>query len=169
MNKERGVLLGEFESLLRREAGFYVSLIELTKREQKALIKNNLEEIEAVTRGIENMTVELRKSENARSTYLKEMKDHMPASNEELTVSMLIAAVEEPFRSRLQALYKELAARMKEVHYLNEYNASLVRHSMEYTHYLLSLFTGTPGKQKVYSSNGMLNNGDQAKLLDSKA
>ena len=169
INKDRDILLSEFENLLRGEAVFYVSLIELARQEQKVLVKNNIKDLESITHAIENMTVDLRKSANAGIVYLDKLKHYFSSGTEELTLSSLIAVIDEPFRSRFKGLQKELAAHMKEVHYLNECNASLVRHSLEYTNYLLSLFTGTSERSKVYTAAGTLNKCESTKLLDRHA
>lgn len=162
------ILLIDLERILEGELGCYLSLIELAKRQQDALIKNRIDDIFQVTREMENCTIDIRRKEADRLALMARLKEFLPLKAKDPTLNQLLEHLEDPSKSRYRTMQEKLLQAMKEVHFLNQHNASLVKHSLQYTNYLMTLFTGAT-EGPVYGVTGEKKAQDSRKLIDSQA
>jgi flagellar biosynthesis/type III secretory pathway chaperone len=165
MNNQLEALLSHVERLLQDEIGCYATLAGLCRQQQQILVQRKVEALIDITKQIEKQAIVVREKEEARAAAMELLLPRIGLSEKEMTLSGIIAVLEEPFQSRFSAIQQRLIGLVKEVHFLNEYNASLIKCSLEYTDYILSLVTGIRN-HPIYNSSGDVGKSEIIKFLD---
>jgi len=153
--------------ILKKEANLYEKLLGLCREEKGVIIKGDLKTLERITKGQEDLFLELRAWEKARQLLIKDLRKVLSLS-EEVTFSQLIKKLREPFASQCKQLQKRIVSLMKDIEQVNKTNTSLITYSIKFIDDCFALLTETK-EIPLYTSNGKSGKKEQRKkLLDQK-
>lgn len=142
---------------LAQEKEVYTQLLQLAKQKSEALIKNNLEEIEAI---LEQESEFLKKLsainvlQTGTLSKIAEKKglDHIPNLTE--VINMIDLSKE---KQTLITIQNEFHALIKELRAQNDQNQRLVETHLQYTSFCLELLTQNEAVGDLYGSSGHVN------------
>jgi flagellar biosynthesis/type III secretory pathway chaperone len=143
------------EDILAEQLSTYQELITLSRGEQRCLVQGRADDLPAITAAKESALSRISVLEERRQHAVRLLPIAYDGDRGKLNLQALSALLPEVWKRRYQELQRRLSAALEELHFLNEYNASLIRHCLEYTSYLLSFLTGD-ANAPLYTGAGEL-------------
>ena len=121
---------------LKKQASIYKELYSIEERKQKALLDNNLKEIEATTLLEEHLILEAGKLDQERLLWSGQIGNELGQDPEDLTLAELAERfpVLEDVRGELEQILRSL----KEMH---EVNTQLLKQAMKIVEFTIGLLT----------------------------
>ena len=127
-----GTVLENLASILDEQAEVYESLVELSRRKQRIIVRGGSGEFEAILEGEQALVWQAGRLEEMRLGLQQRLAGHLNLSPEELTMSRVLERCEEPMGGRLKALQKRIFSVLGELGRLNEVNTQLLKKSLSY-------------------------------------
>jgi len=153
--------------ILGKEVNLYERLLRFCQKEREVIIKGDLKTLEKITKGQEDLFLELRAWEKARQILMKDLRKALSLSGE-VTLSQIMKRVNKPSASQLKNLQKRIVSLMRKVDQANKTNISLITYSIKFIDDCFARLTETK-EVPVYASNGQSGKKEQRrKLLDQK-
>lgn len=133
---------------LKRQALLYQELKDYAQRKQQALVKNDLQGIEAITVREEQLIMETSLLENERLLWAEKIAGRLGKAPEDITLSEL--AERFPELTEVKVDLEEVLSNLQE---LNELNTQLLKQAIKVVDLSLSLMTSQP-QNNVYNRPG---------------
>jgi flagellar biosynthesis/type III secretory pathway chaperone len=133
---------------LKAQAGIYKELKQLAELKQQALVKNNLQELEAITVREEQLIMAAAKLEKERLVWAEWVAQLIGKPSEKITLVEL--AERYPQLSDVRTELESVLAGLKEVH---ELNTELLKQAIKIVDFTLSMLTAQPSGS-IYNRPG---------------
>lgn len=146
--------LDELIGILEEEMRHYGHLVSLIDEERDLLAAGRIREIEQITLGLAHVAEKVEFLEKRRAEVVAGLarQRQLPAE----TLSALIAATSEPQRSRLETLGAELRHLALTAETGNQYNALLIRESLDFIYETFRAAAEELGETATYGARGRL-------------
>lgn len=139
--------------IIGREAALFESFLELLKRQQRALVEHDLEELNRVT-ALQREKLQLSRQLNAeRERVLVEIK-RTNAIEGDLTVSRLLDMVDRNRAGQLSELRDSILALNDQITKTRNQNAMLLNRSREYIRKTMEMLSHIASPRTTYSASG---------------
>jgi hypothetical protein len=155
-NSVSEVLQSLNENLIR-QVTLYEEFNNQEREKQKALLGNNLHEIETITAREEQLLIEASRLEKERLLWAKHIARDLEKAPEDLTLAEL--AVHFPVLERVRLDLDRVVSRLQEIH---EINAQLLQQAMKVVEFTLGMFTHQ--ERNTYTHPSCKENEGNAKL-----
>lgn len=147
---------------LEKQTEVYVELGLLLESQQKAIIDDNLTELEEVTIKQSGLARYLSDLEKKRIEVLNQVADNLGLNPEVLTIKVLVEYLPEKYRKFYDSVVIQLKDSLKRTQMLNKQNKDLLEVSLIYINYSLSLLAG------AHSSSGYGQSGQEQEVGNAK-
>jgi len=121
---------------LKQQVAIYEELNELEREKQKALIKNNLQEIELITAGQEPLLLGASRLEKERLLWAEQIGRDLGKACEDLTLAEL--AVHFPLLEEVRLELDRVVGQLQEIH---EINSQLLQQGMKVVEFTVGMLT----------------------------
>jgi len=159
--------LASLVEILETQARLYKDLLALAKEKQPVLVKGDLAKLEELTKKEREIVFQVGRLEEQRFKVQQVLANHFGVSGTELTISFLAKKIEDPFKTRLTGLGRELTVTLDELRNNNELNTQLIEQSLGYIDYMVNLLTSLDDTPTYQGQHG--NNSQQtSRLFDKK-
>jgi len=148
---------------LHKQARLYAELNELAGRKQEALVRNNLQQLEAITVREEQLILEAGHLEKERLGWSEQIGRALGRAAEEVTLAELAAKYPE-----LESVRQELEGTVASLREAHELNAQLLQQALKVVDFTVGLLTQP--SETTYARPGSSNRGAarRAPLVDRK-
>jgi flagellar biosynthesis/type III secretory pathway chaperone len=143
---------------LKNQARLYDELKQLAEFKQQALVKNNLQEIEAVTVREEQLLLEGARLEKERLLWAEQIAQVMGKPAEKITLTEL--AVRYPELQEVKVDLEKVLTGLKDVH---EVNTQLLKQAIKIVDITLGMFTTNPSGN-IYNRPGKKENDSNQRI-----
>ena len=130
---------------LREQVERYNELLTLEGHKQKALIENNLQEIESITAQEESLIIKVNRLEKERLLWAKQIGRELGKTPEDLTLAEL--AEHFPALEGVRLDLDRVVARLQEIH---EINSQLLHQALKIVDYTVGLLTHQESNTYTY-------------------
>ena len=138
--------------LIGEEVLIFETFLQYLNRQQEALVNNNLEALQTVTRDQELLAVRTTQVEQERKALVAELSVDLKRDQHDLTLSELTKLVSEPESNQIHSLQNTLLGLHDQISTIKARNDFLIRKSMEYINTTMSqLGLAEPPEKKTYS------------------
>lgn len=134
---------------LREQVELYNKLLTLEENKQKALIKNNIQEIELITAQEEVFITKVNALEKERLMWAEQIGRELEKKPEDLTLAELACYF--PMLEEVRIALDQVVVRLKEVH---EINAQLLKQAMKIVDYTVGLLTHQESNTYTHPDKG---------------
>lgn len=138
-------LMEELISTLSQEKDVYLTLLPIAEEKTKAIVANDLEELQKVTDREKEMVDRVNALERKRSEVINNMGIVLGRKPQELTLTELICVAEKQPRDKkvLTELKDALGTAVRKLEDINERNKMLIQHSLEMIEFNMNLIQST--------------------------
>ena len=138
-------LMEELISTLSQEKDLYVALLPIAEEKTKAIVANDLEQLQEITDREQEAVGRVNALERKRNEVINNMGIVLGRKPQELTLTELIRVTEKQPKDRemLSGLKDELGHAVKRLADLNERNQVLIQHSLEMIEFNMNLVQST--------------------------
>lgn len=138
-------LMEELISTLSQEKDVYLALLPIAEEKTKAIVANDLEELQKVTDREKEMVDRVNALERKRSEVINNMGIVLGRKPQELTLTELICVAEKQPRDKavLTELKDALGTAVRKLEDINERNKVLIQHSLEMIEFNMNLIQST--------------------------
>ncbi|MGB5106862.1 MAG: flagellar protein FlgN [Candidatus Zixiibacteriota bacterium] len=119
-------------SLIGEEVLIFETFLQYLNRQQEALVKNDLEGLQVVTRDQEILSQRTTAVEQERKALVAEISIGLERDQDDLTLTELTKLVSEPESNQIHALQSTLLNLHEQISTIKSRNDFLIRKSMEY-------------------------------------
>ncbi len=155
-------LFSSLKALLSSENKVIISLIGLSVKEEKALVKNDPRALVEITRLQKQDIGKLVSLEGRRAEIQQQLTRRLRLEEGALLRDILPYAGEE--RDELMRVSEELKKNYQKLHEQNAINRMLLRQSLNYVNRILQVLL--PERETVYSSTGRVETSGETALLN---
>ena len=124
--------------LIGEEVLIFETFLQYLNRQQEALVNNNLEALQTVTRDQEQLAQRTTQVEQERRNLVAEISFDLQRDHHDLTLTELTKLVSEPESNQIHALQTTLLGLHEQISTLKSRNDFLIRKSMEYINTTMS-------------------------------
>lgn len=124
--------------LIGEEVLIFETFLQYLNRQQEALVNNNLEALQSVTRDQELLAQRTTQVEQERRNLVAEISFDLQRDQHDLTLTELTKLVSEPESNQIHALQNTLLGLHEQISTLKTRNDFLIRKSMEYINTTMS-------------------------------
>lgn len=124
--------------LIGEEVLIFETFLQYLNRQQEALVGNNLEALQNVTRDQELLAVRTTQVEQERRALVAEISVELQRDQHDLTLSELTKLVSEPDSNQIHSLQNTLLGLHEQISTIKARNDFLIRKSMEYINTTMS-------------------------------
>lgn len=118
--------------LIGEEVLIFETFLQYLNRQQEALVNNNLEALQTVTRDQEQLAVRTTQVEQERRALVAELSAELRRDQHDLTLTELTKLVSEPESNQIHSLQNTLLGLHDQISAIKARNDFLIRKSMEY-------------------------------------
>ncbi len=159
---------GIFEQLihlLEKETELLGSLLQVLEKEGRAIAGSNTEALNEAVDGKEKLLLSIQALEDQREGVIVDVAERLDRKPNELTLSVLVQTIGEPYSSSLAALRSKLSKLTGEIKKMNGKNRSLLTYSLEFVRKMLSIFGKLVPSEKVYIQTGKVRESEKTGIL----
>lgn len=147
---------------LHQQKSAYAHILELSKREQKAIVESDAPQVNELVKQVWNVLSETSRLEDRRIDLLKRYCAGMGEAYSEQTLSSIISRVDSEAAAELEGLKAELSAILKEQSSVNQLNKELLELHFQYISFIIdtamqqsqpSSFYGAAGEERMDQSS----------------
>ena len=142
--------------LVQKEVEMFQALLDLMESEQKALIVQDVAEIEKTVSSQREVAVNAVALERARTKLVAELSQELGETASELTLKSLIDRIEGEHSNHLGEMRETLIAMHEKIQNANKQNALLIKQSMKYVDKSLQILAGDGPETGVYAQSGKI-------------
>lgn len=153
------LLVVKLIEVVNAEIRVFNHLLEVLQQEQRALLDDDLQGIEASIAAKQEAAEEARRLESERTLVAQKLARRLELEPGNSTLARLIEAVEGWQGEELTRMRQTLLELNQKIRSTNENNAFLIRQSMRYTDRCLDILSGQPGNRGVYGQFGKARRG----------
>jgi len=157
----------ELKKIFEEEIKIYQEILKISKDKTDTIKENKVKELEAITRSEEELVAKVIELEKKRIAKVKDICKQYGKPEESLKVDELCEFIEDG-KEELQAFKSEITQILKELKKVNNLNDALIKNSLEYINFAVSLATGKQQNSMIYEQKGRNNTQGQRNILDIK-
>lgn len=134
-------LINSYAEVLAEERELCRSLLAKAMTKKDVLVRGDIAALEEIVRVEEEMIHLAGRLEQRRLEYHRQLAQSLGLTEEELSVERLIVLARDA-GCELETVLSDLKEILTELGQINEINAALIRQSLDFVNFSLSLFTG---------------------------
>lgn len=161
-------LVQQLIEILKREASLFETFLTLSARQQAALVKNDLNELNAATEQLREKVIEANLAAKKREELIRNISADM-GSRENLTITKLMKAVASGQSETLGNLRHTLLDFQQKIAKINSQNEMLINHSRENIMKTMQLLARLTANDKSYVNDGKPSSTQTSLTLDRRA
>lgn len=142
---------------LVKEKEVYSQLLRLARNKTEALIKNDLETIEAILKSESEALKKLGELNTLQTGTLSKIAEKMALSQQPNLSEIIEMTDNEQDRQTLVAIQNDFHTLIKELRTQNEQNQRLLETQLQYTSFCIELMTQNDAVGDLYGSSGHIN------------
>ena len=147
-------LLEDLLASLDREAEIYQDLLLLLQREKQVLAGPTLQDLDECNREKETLICKAGTLGETRRLLLEKLAEELKIPFEELTLRRLGGMIKEPFSHEVKSRRSTLLSLFHSIRETNEFNESLINHSLNCVTGSLSLLSNLVSSGSTYLDTG---------------
>ena len=147
-------LIAELIQVVNEEIRLFHALLDELRREQLAIVNDNLEAIEKSAADKQRYAEQAAAAEVRRQQLVVELSEGLNIGSDQIDLSRLIEAIDQQHSSQLREMRETLLDLNNKIRGANENNSFLIRQSIRYTDRCLDILTGHPGDRGMYGKFG---------------
>ena len=140
--------------LVQKEVDTFRALLDSMEIEQKALISQDVPEIEKAIGLQRDLATNAGALERARVKLVGEISRELGETAKDLTLKRLIDRIEGPHSQQLSKMRETLLSMHEKIQTANKQNSLLIKQSMKYVDKSLQIMTGDGPATGVYAESG---------------
>ena len=149
-------LLKKLLAILEQKDRHFKQLLDLVKQEKESIVHNRTEELQDLVGRQEQMVKTTAQLEKERIKLTWQIAEGLKIPGKQVTMSQIITAVSEPYKSGLTKMYNQIVATLQEMDGLNKINAELVKSSLNYINFSLKTFNKASNINPTYEGSGKI-------------
>ena len=155
-------LMEELLSTLSQEKDLYLALLPIAEEKTKAIVANNLDELQEITNREQQAVGRISALERKRDEVIQNMGIVLGRKPQELTLAALIRITDKQPKDQaaLTKLKDELGAAVKQLADVNERNNVLIKHSLDMIQFNMNLLQST----RMVQGNNYTKNAGESEL-----
>ncbi len=166
-------LMEELLSTLSQEKDLYLALLPIAEEKTKAIVANNLDELQEITNREQQAVGRISALERKRDEVIQNMGIVLGRKPRELTLAELIRITDKQPKDQaaLTKLKDELGAAVKQLADVNERNNVLIKHSLDMIQFNMNLLQSTrmvQGNNYTKSAGESMPGATQTGMFDAK-
>ncbi|MBO5354380.1 MAG: flagellar protein FlgN [Lachnospiraceae bacterium] len=166
-------LMEELIATLRQEAEAYQELLPVVEQKTKAIIANDLKQVQAITELEQETIGKINGLEKKRTGIIKNIGIVLNKKEADLTLPKLIQILDRQpqEQKQLNELHKDLLKLLKQVSEVNGHNKNLLEQSLEMISYNMNLIQSTrivPGNNYTKNAGQWDMTASQTGMFDAK-
>ena len=166
-------LMEELLSTLSQEKDLYLALLPIAEEKTKAIVANNLDELQEITNREQQAVGRISALERKRDEVIQNMGIVLGRKPQELTLAELIRITDKQPKDQaaLTKLKDELGAAVKQLADVNERNNVLIKHSLDMIQFNMNLLQSTrmvQGNNYTKSAGESIPGAAQTGMFDAK-
>jgi flagellar biosynthesis/type III secretory pathway chaperone len=146
----------ELVKVLEAETALYRKLLEVLRRERRALLHSRRTEIEACAAGTRDLIERLQALERQRAEAVDRLAALVGRPTHEVTLSLLVRAAPTPFRTGLRRCRGELRELVAQIKAETQRSEALCRHVGELLRCAYGVVKGLAAKGFIYQRGGRM-------------
>lgn len=146
---------------LKQQVELYNELLTLEEHKQRALIKNNLQEIESITTQEEFLIIKVNRLEKERLMWAEQIGRELEKTPEDLTLAEL--AEHFPVLVEVRLDLDRVVERLREIHQIN---SQLLHQAMKIVDYTVGLLTHQESNTYTYPGQNEKEENKKKHLMD---
>ena len=148
------ILLKELLKLLEDEIEIFRFLLPICRKEKKAVLASDLNELNKTLAKKEKLLFNMRSLEKRRTHVMNQLSEALELSPDELTLKKLARSVQKPYSTRLKNSGLELLKLAKNISNANNANKGIFAHSLNIVKGALTLLQNVIAPGQVYHRTG---------------
>lgn len=166
-------LMEELLSTLSQEKDLYLALLPIAEEKTKAIVANNLDELQEITNREQQAVGRISALERKRDEVIQNMGIVLGRKPQDLTLAELIRITDKQPKDQaaLTKLKDELGAAVKKLADVNERNNVLIKHSLDMIQFNMNLLQSTrmvQGNNYTKSAGESMPGATQTGMFDAK-
>jgi len=125
-------------AILKEQLNGYKNLLDLAKRKQRALIGNDIKDLDSLNKEEHQIIIGATKLENKRLEIIKGFRNILGSNIESYTLKEMAEKAPEPFQEQLFEVYQELNKVVDELNKINKENSSLIEQALKIVNFTIS-------------------------------
>jgi flagellar biosynthesis/type III secretory pathway chaperone len=146
--------IGMLEAILVRQTGIHEEMLIVAEAKQDAIIKGDLEKLEAAVVDERALVAKIEDEERKRLAVMPLVKTGVGAPAETEKLADVIALMPEPERTAMTAVREELKTVLEDCQIRTRHNAELLKASLEHVESFLRTLADETAKDKTYTRDG---------------
>lgn len=142
--------------IIEAQSTCYRELLESFQAERDAIVKSDIDRLNAVIHGKEQLLERIRQMEQQRIGAVESLAEILDEKATDLTLKRLAGLVGEPYASRLQALGNDCRQLFETVQTESSANRSLCLHALAFVNGSLKLLGQLAATGQVYRASGQV-------------
>lgn len=147
---------------LKHQVAIYCELLELARQKNGILIEADTNQLSAITSGEWALLKRAGKLEKERMEILTQMTAGTPEKLDSIDKAIKLAG--EPEKQQLKAIKDDLLATIADYKEINELNKQLLEVHLQYTEYMVNVFSSASNYNNAYDSTGHESNSQPTHL-----
>lgn len=159
-------LFNKLKGLIARQTAVYGRLLELSRKEKDAIIKNDVPALNMIVEEEQKELQIIMQLESERKELFCSFSEQ--TGIEKLYIRDIIGLTDGDAREELKATEDELEHTAAELNRINKLNKTLIETQLQYSSFYMNLLTGPINTMDTYSNSGRLSDKNNAnnRLLD---
>jgi flagellar biosynthesis/type III secretory pathway chaperone len=154
--------IAELIEIVQDEICTFQRLLDNMEREQRALVTNDVEELDSMVVEQQNLTAEAGRLEAERTKVVTSLSTMLGAEPDSVTLRRLVEQVQGPQSERLGEMRETLIDLQEKIRQTNRHNLLLIKQSMKYVDKTLHILAGGDGSEGLYAQSGKVENATSA-------
>ena len=161
MNEE---LINDLAHVINEEVRTFHSLLDVLRSEQRAIVEDDIEEIERCVEAQREVAVIAHELEGKRMRVVERIAEQSDMGDGNVSLGRLVQALEGPRAAELAQMREKLLELNGKIRAVSANNAFLIRQSLRYTERCLDIITGQSAAQRgVYGQFGKVRRDSSAR------
>lgn len=162
------VLIDNLIKVLEYEKKLYGRILHLSEDKTSAVVKGELENLQAITAKEQELSDELKKLADVRDKIIGQIGRSIGNYSDSITVTDLINLAPEEYSERLSRISKSLKETVNKLKNKNDLNLKLINNALEYVDFSLNLLTQPVPQAVQYGRKGNEQESKSRTVLDIK-
>lgn len=147
-------LFGRLKDLIARQTAAYGKLIELSRKEKDAIIKNDVPELNVIVEEEQKELKSIMQLESERKELFYSFSKETGV--DKLYMRDIIGMTDGAVHEELKATEQELEDTAAELNRINKLNKTLIETQIQYSSFYMNLLSGPVNAMDTYSNSGRL-------------
>ena len=152
-------LVAELTDIIQKEIDLFTQLLETLEEEQRALVTQQVDRIEELSRRKHELAEHSGKLEVVRIALVEKLAADLQEEPGSVTLKNLVDQVRDPHANRLREMRETLITVHERIRRANRQNSALIRQSMKYIDKSLQILSGGEGQTGIYQQSGKIAGG----------